>query len=93
MSILTLRGPLPSLQDPSMSLLSVHMGLHGNNQRATSCGTLEGVMEKHGESLATGGRCGTMVRGLEEQGQRLATGGQCGTMEGDLEEKTTQSYS
>ncbi|XP_052352990.1 uncharacterized protein LOC118382165 isoform X2 [Oncorhynchus keta] len=64
-------------KDPSMSLLSVHMGLHGNNQRATSCGTLEGVMEKHGESLATGGRCGTMN----------GSGSELQTMEGTLERK------
>nr|XP_046224340.1 uncharacterized protein LOC124048026 isoform X2 [Oncorhynchus gorbuscha] len=64
-------------KDPSMSLLSVYMGLDGNNQRATSCGTLECVMEKHGESLATGGRCGTMN----------GSGSELQTMEGTLERK------
>ncbi|CAB1311671.1 unnamed protein product [Coregonus sp. 'balchen'] len=72
-------------KDTSMSLRSVDMGLDRANQRARSCGTLEGVMEKQVESLATGGGggcCGTMVRDLEQQGQSLATGERCGTMNG-----------
>eukprot|EP00063_Salmo_salar_P038594 XP_014013429.1 PREDICTED: uncharacterized protein LOC106578792 [Salmo salar] len=72
---------------PSMSLLSVHMGLDRDNQQASSCGTLEGVMEKQGESLATWGRCGTMVRDQEQQGQSLATWGRCGTMVRDQEQQ------
>ncbi|XP_071247342.1 uncharacterized protein [Salvelinus alpinus] len=74
-------------KDPSMSLLSVHMGLDRSNQRADCCVTLEGVMEKQGESLATGGRCGAMVRDQEQQGQKLATGGRCGTMVRDQEQQ------
>lgn len=63
-TLLSINSLAPPLQDESMSLLSVHMGLENLYQQRNPSLNLDS-MDKQDSLVATGGRCFALVRGPE----------------------------